>query len=123
MFCPQINNQKVRDSFNDIVEALGGEPLTIEEFKDGELRKQRTGVNYAAMNAAYSIWDMNNGNSIDRAPNGEPSILFQTLMEKYDGDTMQAIQAKSKVYSNGFKKWFVDWINNPEESSKVVYEN
>jgi hypothetical protein len=40
------------------------------------------------MNAAYSIWDMNNGNSIDRAPNGEPSILFQTLMEKYDGDTM-----------------------------------
>lgn len=123
MFCPQINNQKVRDSFNDIVEALGGEPLTIEEFKDGELRKQRTGVNYAAMNAAYSIWDMNNGNSIDRAPNGEPSILFQTLMEKYDGDTMQAIQAKSKVYSNGFKKWFGDWINNPEESSKVVDEN
>nr|DAX07830.1 MAG TPA: hypothetical protein [Caudoviricetes sp.] len=70
------------------MEALGGEPLTIEEFKDGELRRQRTGVNYAAMNAAYSIWDMNNGNSIDRAPNGEPSILFQTLLEKYDGDTM-----------------------------------
>lgn len=123
MFCPQINNQKVRDSFNDIIEALGGQPMSIEEFKDGELRKQRTGVDYAAMNAAYAIWDMNNGNSIDLAPNGEPSILYKTLLELNDGDVIKAIQAKSKIYSNGFKQWFGDWINNPEESSKVVDEN
>jgi hypothetical protein len=29
---------------------------------------------------AYTIWDMNNGHGIDKAPNGEPSILFDNLM-------------------------------------------
>ena len=26
--------------------------------------------------AAYHIWSLNNGNAIDRAPNGAPSKLF-----------------------------------------------
>jgi len=43
------------------VQRLGGQPLTIEEFKSAELRAQRTGTNYAAMELAYRIWDANQG--------------------------------------------------------------
>jgi len=38
MFCPYINNEEVIQQFNEIVESLGGSPLTAEEFKDGTLR-------------------------------------------------------------------------------------
>lgn len=73
--------------------------------------------------AAYHIWSLNNGNAIDRAPNGAPSKLFQTLLEYYKGDRTKAIQAKAKVYSNSFINWFGDWINDPANASKVVDEN
>jgi len=36
--CPNINIEQVRNQFNEIVTALGGNPLTVEEFKDKELR-------------------------------------------------------------------------------------
>jgi hypothetical protein len=32
-------------------------------------------------NMAYVIWNENNGYGIDKAPNGEPSILFQDLLK------------------------------------------
>ncbi|WP_277045363.1 hypothetical protein [Sharpea azabuensis] len=37
-FCPNYNIKEVFDGFNEIVEALGGKPMTAEEFKSGELR-------------------------------------------------------------------------------------
>ena len=42
---------------------------------------------------AYTIWDMNNGHGIDKAPNGEPSILFDNLIQKL-GNREEAIKAK-----------------------------
>ena len=33
MNCPNFNIESVRDEFNKLVIAAGGEPLTIEEFK------------------------------------------------------------------------------------------
>ena len=58
---------------------------------------------------AYTIWDLNNGNGIDKAPNGAESILFKSLLEHHNGDRNAAIQSKAKIYSNEFKEWFGDW--------------
>jgi hypothetical protein len=35
--CPNINIKETRNEFNSIVEAFGGRPLAIEEFKSKEL--------------------------------------------------------------------------------------
>ncbi len=63
--CPNVNNNEVVEQFNQIVQQLGGEPLSIEEFKSSELRSKRTGKNYAAMEAAYRIWNYMNGEVTD----------------------------------------------------------
>lgn len=72
---------------------------------------------------AYTVWDLNNGHAIDQAPNGEPSKLFSDLLSHYNGNREQAIKAKVKVFTDEFKNWFGDWINNVEGSSKIVDEN
>lgn len=59
---------------------------------------------------AYTIWDMNNGHGIDKAPNGEPSILFDNLMQKLD-NREEAIKAKAKIFSR-------DFIQSKEEYAK-----
>ena len=59
---------------------------------------------------AYTIWDLNDGNGIDKAPNGAESILFKSLLKHYNGDRNTAIQSKAKIYSNEFKEWFGDWV-------------
>lgn len=60
--------------------------------------------------AAYAIWSLNNGNAIDKAPNGAQSKLFQDLLQYFNGDRTQAIRAKAKVYSSSFIQWFGDWV-------------
>lgn len=110
MICPNITIKEVKDSFNEMVEALGGRPLTDEEFKSSELRNQRTGLDYSAMNAAYRSYHRNNGNMLDKAPNGNDSVLFNSLLEYFDGDRAKAIKAKSNVYTDQFFNWFGDWI-------------
>lgn len=123
MFCPNYKNKEVKDGFNEIVIALGGEPLTDEEFRSSELRNKRTGVNYSAMESAYKVYHRNNGNLMDKAPNGNDSVLFKTLLEHF-GDRAAAIVAKTNVYSDEFFNWFGDWtVENKENVSKVVDEN
>ena len=90
IICPNLKNKEVAREF--------------EELK-----------NATSEAAAYHIWSQNNGNSIDKAPNGEPSKLFSDLLEHYNGDRVAAIQAKARTYSNSFKEWFGE--------SKVVDEN
>jgi len=65
--------------------------------------------------AAYFVLSENNGNGIDKAPNGEPSKLFSDLLEHYNGDRVAAIQAKARTFSESFRNWFGE--------SKVVDEN
>lgn len=60
---------------------------------------------------------------LDLAPNGEPSVLFKTYLDMFNGDRSRALIEKSKVYSNAFINWFGDWINDPSNASKVVDEN
>lgn len=90
IICPNLKNKEVAREF--------------EELK-----------NATSEAAAYHIWSQNNGNSIDKAPNGEPSKLFSDLLEYYNGDRVAAIQAKARTYSKSFKEWFGE--------SKVVDEN
>lgn len=85
--CPNLKNKEVAREF--------------EELK-----------NATSEAAAYHIWSQNNGNGIDKAPNGEPSKLFSDLLEHYNGDRVAAIQAKARTYSKSFKEWFGDWTGN-----------
>jgi hypothetical protein len=110
MFCPNYKNKEVKDGFNEIVVALGGQPLTDEEFRSSELRNKRTGDDYSAMETAYKIYHRNGGNMLDLTPNGKHSVLFDTLLEYFNGDRESAIIAKSNVYSDEFINWFGDWF-------------
>lgn len=87
IICPNLKNKEVAREF--------------EELK-----------NATSEAAAYHIWSQNNGNGIDKAPNGEPSKLFSDLLEHYNGDRVAAIQAKARTYSKSFKEWFGDWTGN-----------
>lgn len=61
--------------------------------------------------AAYYVLSENNGYGLDKAPNGEPSKLYNDLLSNYNNDHSMAIRAKSMVYSDNFKNWFGDWLN------------
>ena len=65
MFCPYYKNKDVFDGFNNIIQALGGKPMTEEEFRSAELRTQRSGLDYSAMEAAYKAYHANNGNLME----------------------------------------------------------
>ena len=98
IICPNMSNPDVAREFNELKAA------TNER-------------------AAYAIWSLNNGNGIDKAPNGAESKLFNDLLEHY-GDRTEAIRAKAKTYSKSFRDWFGDWIGEDKEDvSKVVDEN
>lgn len=96
-FCPNLSNKKVKQEFDEL-KNLFGEDI------------------------AYFLWDKNNGYSLDMAPNGANSILFQSLLNTTK-DRNEALRAKAKVYFSGFTDWFGDWMNDPKNSSKVVDEN
>lgn len=81
-------------------------------------------VSVLGENQAYYLWDQNNGYGLDKAPNGQPSKLFSDLLSHYNGDEDAAILAKSKVFTEGFKTWFGDWLSDDKTNvSKVVDEN
>ena len=86
IICPNLNNKEVAQQFQELVDVVG------------EV-------------AAYDIWSQNEGNPIDRAPNGAPSKLFTDLLSHFNGDRVLAIQAKAKTFSTGFKTWFGNWNN------------
>ena len=98
IICPNLKNPDVAREFNELVQA------TSEK-------------------AAYYIWSLNNGNAIDKAPNGASSKLFQSLLDYYGGDRVKAIQAKAKTYSKSFLNWFGDWTSNAVNSATYeVYQ-
>lgn len=83
-------------------------------------------------NAAYAVLALNNGFGLEQAPNGQVSKLFQNIYDnirnkhpEMEDDQLlkKVILEKAKCYSPNFFNWFGDWINDPENSSKVVDEN
>lgn len=79
--CPNLANPEVKQEFNELVSVLGEK-------------------------AAYAAWALNDGNMIDRAPNGAPSILFQSLLSKNKNDRTAAICEKAEIYKKSFNSWF-----------------
>lgn len=110
-FCPYYKDKEVFKQFNQIITALGGKPMSEEEFKSGELRNQRSGLDYSAMEAAYRMWELNNGHSYDKAPNGEKSIIFDQLLRINNNDIDAAIKAKSAIYTQEFANKYGDWLD------------
>lgn len=120
-FCPNIHNKQVLDEFNQIIQALGGRAMTEEEFRSADLRAQRSGLDYSAMNMAYVMHDLNRGNSITQAPNGEQSILFSQLLDYFGGNINKAIVAKSRIYRKSFLK-NIDNIQKDKNGEPIISE-
>ena len=98
-FCPNLSNKKIKQEFDELTSLFGED-------------------------AAYFLWDKNNGYSLDKAPNGADSILFKSLLDNYNGDRQAALKAKAKVYTSSFTNWFGDWTKKDKTVvSKVVDEN
>ena len=100
-FCPNLSNKKVKQEFDELTSLFGED-------------------------AAYFLWDKNNGYSLDKAPNGADSILFKSLLDNYNGDRQAALKAKAKVYTSNFINWFGDWTKedkvepNTEASKRLI---
>ena len=86
VICPNFSNKQVAKEFNELKSVIGE-------------------------NAAYYVWSCNNGYAIDSAPNGAESILFKELLQKYNGDRVQAIREKASTYLKGFLRKNGDWLN------------
>ena len=123
MFCPNISNKEVVEQFNQIVQQLGGQPLSIEEFKSSELRGQRTGTNYAAMEAAYRIWDSNDGEITDAqsaiqdfvSPQKSTSEKIEEINKRVPNTTAQehlTSQKISNLLSELFPEISVEYVES-----------
>lgn len=76
-FCPNLNNKQIKQEFEELINAVGED-------------------------AAYYLWNKNNGYSLDKAPNGAESKLFSDLLEEYNGDRIQAIKDIAITKTNSF---------------------
>lgn len=83
--------------------------LNVKNKEVAALLDQYTDI-LGSYDAAYYVLSENNGYGLDKAPNGEPSKLYNDLLSIYNNDHSMAIRAKSMVYSDSFKNWFGDWI-------------
>ena len=100
MQCLNVKNKEVAALLNEYTDILG------------------------SYDAAYYVLSENNGYGLDKAPNGEPSKLYNDLMTLHKGDHIMVIRSKSMVYSDNFKNWFGDWLSDDKTNvSKVVDEN
>ena len=81
-FCPNLSNPQVKSEFEELVQAVGED-------------------------AAYFLWNKNNGYSLESAPNGAPSRLFKDLVDYYSGDREKALQTKGKTYLQQFKDTYL----------------
>lgn len=96
--CPNLHNKQVAQEYGELEDLFGPD-------------------------TAHLLWSRNNGYSIDKAPNGADSILFQSLLDRTK-NRQQALIEKAKIYSDNFLKWFGDWTSEDKENvSKVVDKN
>ena len=93
--------------------------LNVKNKEVAALLDQYTDI-LGSYDAAYYVLSENNGYGLDKAPNGEPSKLYNDLMKLYNNDHIMAIRAKSMVYSDSFKNWFGDWTN-PLKPGDIVF--
>ncbi len=92
--CPNLSDEGVKKDFLELQESLG--------------------------TFAYVVWDENNGNHIDKAPNGKPSELFKDLLD-YSNSRRDAIRLKARAFGTKFKQKFGDWTVG--EATELVDQN
>lgn len=94
--CPILSDPTVKQEFEELVEVLG--------------ERQ-----------AYAVWDQNGGYSLDKAPNGEPSILFDSLLEYYNKNRVAALQAKAKVYTISFQERIKETTHVMDSNGEFIF--
>lgn len=72
--------------------------------------------------AAYYVLSENNGYDLDKASNGNESELFKSLLNMFNGDEKKAIIAKSKIYTESFRKQ-LDNIKDLDNVSNLIDSN
>ena len=106
-----INKAKL-NSFKNNLKAL---------VKPSALEPTKSGFSMVGISTEEAI-KRNNGNPLNLAPNGKPSILYKSYEDLgYSGEELDDLV--SQVYSNEFLNFFGDWINDPKNASKVVDSN
>lgn len=124
--------QWLKDLWAFIKEKLGLTQYTDEQVANMNLQEYAEAVGIALMRGEELFKDSkititeaikrNNGNPLNLAPNGKPSILYKSYQDLgYSGVELDNLV--SQVYSDEFQSWFGDWQNNPQNASKVVDEN
>ena len=93
--------------------------LNIKNKEVAALLDEYTNI-LSSYDAAYYVLSENNGYGLDKAPNGEPSKLYNDLLAIYNNDHSMAIRTKAMVYSDSFKNWFGDWTN-PLKPGDIVF--
>ena len=93
--------------------------LNIKNKEVAALLDEYTNI-LGSYDAAYYVLSENNGYGLDKAPNGEPSKLYNDLLAIYNNDHSMAIRTKAMVYSDSFKNWFGDWTN-PLKPGDIVF--
>lgn len=61
---------------------------------------------------AYYLLAMNNGYTLDKAPDGSTSELYDALMQKNNGDEVMSILDKAVVYTPDYIRQNGDWTQN-----------
>lgn len=93
-------NPSVREEIQNLADSIGG------TYKQARL-----------------IYERNNGNSLDLAPNGAESKLYSSLLQHYGNETDAKI-AKANTYLAPFLKRFGDWCGEePNADQSKLDEN
>jgi len=90
--------------------------LSLEESI--EAYKNIYSEKFASQNIKTAI-ERNNGNPLNLAPNGKPSILYQSYKGLGYSDS-EAERLVAQTYSDEFGNWFGRWWETTEDVSKVV---
>ena len=93
--CPNFSNKQVKKEFDELVDVFGED-------------------------TAYFLWDKNEGYSLDKAPNGADSKLFQSLLDNYKGDRVKAlVEAAKQLISNDNEVSTTENAVEEQEESKT----
>ena len=97
-FCPNLKNKQVKKDFDELVQTFGE-------------------------NTAYYLFDKNNGNTLNYAPNGAVSELFNQLLDYYHGDREQALKTKANTLTPHFMEQYGDWTEGNSEPAMSTLIN
>ena len=96
--------------------------ISCPNLSDPVVKKQFDQIKHATVHEsiAYNIWNANQGNPIDKAPNGKDSLLYNDLLH-FAGSHEAATKLKTQAFTSRFKERFGDWTNG--KATELVDEN